>query len=292
MNESILQWLAQGPLITDGGWGTQLQQRGLPLGAHPDLWNISEPQQVEAVAASYVQAGSDVILTNTFGANKFLLTKHNAQNQVREINIRGAEISRKAVDAETSRNVRVFASMGPTGILLMMKSTSTDEIFDAFVEQAAALKEGGADALVVETMSDPQELELAVRAAKTTDLPVVASMTFDSGKNRDRTMMGTTPEQAVEAMTRAGADVIGSNCGQGIEGFIPICSRYRAVSSLPIWMKGNAGLPEVVDGKTVYRQKPDIFAAVVKQLIEVGANFVGGCCGTDPQFIAAVRKIR
>ena len=139
--------------------------------------------------------------------------------------------------------------------------------------------------------SDPEEAVLAVKAAKTTGLPVVACMVFDSGKNKDRTMMGTTPEQAVERLTAAGADVIGSNCGQGVDGFIPICERMRKATDLPIWMKANAGLPEVVDGKAVYRQTPEQFAEKMLELVQAGANFVGGCCGTNPAFIAAVKNV-
>ena len=291
MNEKIAQWLSGGPLITDGGWGTQLQQRGLPVGAMPDFWNLTAPDKVESVAAAYIAAGSDVILTNTFGANRFLLARHGAEDQVGEINRRGAEISRKAADA-ANRRVLVFASIGPTGVMLMMGQESPETLEKAFRVQSEALAEGGADALVVETMSDPAEAAAAVRAAKTTGLPVVGCMTFDSGKNRDRTMMGTTPEQAVTALTEAGADVLGSNCGQGIDGFLAICERMRAVTTLPLWMKGNAGLPRMVDGQTIYDQTPERFADRALELIPKGASFLGGCCGTDPDYIAELAARR
>ncbi len=291
MNEQIQEWLSNGPLVTDGGWGTQLQLRGLPLGAAPDLWNLEEPNKVASVATAYVEAGSDVILTNTFGANKFLLARHSAADKVVEVNRRGAEISKQAARACQERTVRVFASMGPTGIILMMNQVSEEEVYNAFLEQAMGLKEGGADAIVVETMSDPQEACAAIRAAKTTGLPVVASMTFDSGKKKDRTMMGTTPEKAVELLSQAGADVIGSNCGQGIDGFIPICQRMKAVTELPLWMKGNAGLPEMVDGKTIYHQTPELFMEKAKLLLEEGASFIGGCCGTSPDYIRELRNL-
>lgn len=287
---SLASWLKNGPLVTDGGWGTELQARGLPIGSHPDLWNLTNPDAVFDVANSYLEAGSDIILTNTFGATTFALAHSGMVDRVREINIRGAEISRRAAEACTQRIVRVFASMGPTGVLLMMGQVSQEELFDAFLVQATALKEGGADAIVIETMSDPTELSIAIRAAKTTGLPVVGSMTFDTGKGKDRTMMGTSPEQAVEVMTQAGADAVGANCGQGIEGFLGITRRYRAVTSLPIWIKGNAGLPQVVAGQTIYGQSPELFAQFIPPLIEAGANFVGGCCGTNPSFIVAVRR--
>lgn len=286
MNTTISDWLRSGPLLLDGGWGTQLQNRGLEVGEHPDLWNLSNPEKVLEVAEAYIEAGSDVILTNTFGGTRFTLGRHGSEDKVAEINKAGVEISRRAAAGKA----KVFASMGPSGVVLMMGNVSEDQLYEAFLEQARAMAEGGADGIVVETMSDPAEAVLAVKAAKTTGLPVAACMVFDSGKNKDRTMMGTTPEQAVEKLTEAGADIVGSNCGQGIDGFIPICQRMRAATDLPVWMKANAGLPEVVDGKTVYRQSPEVFAEKAMQLVEAGANFVGGCCGTSPEFIAAVRK--
>ena len=147
----------------------------------------------------------------------------------------------------------------------------------------------GADGIVVETMMDVNEAVIAVRAAKETGLPVVASMVFDSGKQKDRTMMGNTPEQAVTELTAAGADVIGANCGQGIEGFVPICARMRTASSIPLWMKPNAGLPELVDGQVVYRTTPADFVKFVPALAGAGANFIGGCCGTNREFVEAIR---
>ena len=164
------------------------------------------------------------------------------------------------------------------------------ELRAAFAEQARALAEAGADALVVETMADLEEAKLAVSAARETGLPVVACMVFDSGKDKDRTMMGTTPEQAARALTEAGADVIGANCGQGIAGFTAICRRLRAATDRPLWMKPNAGLPTMVAGRARYTATPDEFAAYVPGLIKAGASFIGGCCGTRPDFIAAIRR--
>ncbi|NLE39412.1 MAG: hypothetical protein GX621_15430, partial [Pirellulaceae bacterium] len=145
-------------------------------------------------------------------------------------------------------------------------------------------------AIVIETMSDPDETRLAVTAAKSTGLPVVACMVFDSGAEHDRTLMGTTPEQAAETLAAAGADVVGSNCGQGIEGFVAICRRMHAAAGLPIWIKANAGLPKMVGDRPTYAQTPEQFAEYVPRLIEAGASFVGGCCGTTPEFIAAVKR--
>ena len=280
-------WFASGTFVLDGGWGTQLQLRGLAIGEHPDLWNLSHPDKVRDVAAAYVQAGSDIILTNTFGANRLLLAKHHAAEKVAELNRAGVRLSKEIAQKQ---NRRVFASIGPSGVMLMSGTVTSDELYGVFLEQAEAMAAEQPDGIVVETMSDPAEAVLAVKAAKTTGLPVAACMVFDTGKNKDRTMMGTTPEQAVEQLTAAGADIVGANCGQGIDGFIPICRRMRAVTTLPLWMKANAGLPEIVDEKTVYRQTPEKFAESAKELLAAGANFLGGCCGTTPDFIRALRE--
>lgn len=285
MHRAIEQLLAGGPVVTDGAWGTQLQARGLPVGACPDLWNLTNPESVEQVARAYVDAGSQVILTNTFGANRFVLERHQSADRVAEVNRAGVEISRRAA----AGGAKVFASIGPSGVVLMMGEVKESDVRDAFAAQAKAMAEAGADGLVVETMSDPAEAALAVAAAKETGLPVVACMVFDCGKNLDRTMMGTTPEKAAEALLEAGADVVGSNCGQGIAGFVAITERLHKASGRPVWAKANAGLPEMRDGKTVYSQTPDQFAEFVPALKAAGAGFIGGCCGTSPDFIRAVR---
>ena len=286
MTTTISDWIKTGPMLLDGGWGTQLQMRGLEVGAHPDLWNLSRPDKVRDVAEAYVSAGSNIILTNTFGASRFTLARHGYEDKVEEVNRAGVRISREAAHGKA----KVFASIGPSGMMLMMGNVTEDELYAAFLQQAEAMAMEDPDGLVVETMSDPTEACIAVKAAKVTGLPVAACMVFDSGKDKDRTMMGTTPEQAVEQLLAAGADIVGSNCGQGIDGFIPICRRMRTVTDKPIWMKANAGLPEVIDGKTVYSQSPEAFAEKAGELVIAGANFVGGCCGTSPEFIAALRK--
>jgi 5-methyltetrahydrofolate--homocysteine methyltransferase len=286
MHERLQQLIAVGPVVTDGAWGTQMQARGLPMGACPDGWNLSEPAKVEEVAKAYVEAGSRIVLTNTFGANRYTLKKHDLAEKVAEINRAGVEISKRAAGDESF----VFASVGPSGVMLMMGEVAPEELQAAFEEQTAAMAEGGADGIVVETMADPEEMKLAVAAAKKTGLPVVACMVFDSGADKDRTMMGTTPEQAAEAALSAGADVVGSNCGQGIAGFLPICQRLRAAAGNGVWIKANAGLPKIVEGETVYTQTPEDFASYVPALVEAGAAFVGGCCGTNPDFIRAVLK--
>lgn len=286
MRVALADLISKGPILLDGAWGTELQARGLPVGACPDLWNLEHPDRVQGVAQAYVDAGSVIILTNTFGANSILLERHDAAAQAPEINVAGAELSRAAAGEE----VLVFGSMGPTGRMLMMGDVTEEALMDTFTQQAVALATGGADGLAVETMTDLEEARIAVRAAKATGLPVMASMVYDSGADMDHTMMGVDPETAAAGLIEAGADIIGSNCGQGIEGFIPICRRLRAVTDKPLWMKANAGLPEMVNGAAIYRTQPDEFAAWIPELLAAGANFVGGCCGTNPEFIRAVRK--
>jgi methionine synthase I (cobalamin-dependent) len=284
VHELIEQLLGAGPVVTDGAWGTQLQQRGLDIGECPDAWNLTHAEKVAEVARAYVEAGSDVVLTNTFGATRFVLARHDLADKTAEINRAGVAISREAAAGQA----KVFASMGPSGVMLMQ--ATPEELQAAFEEQARAMAEAGADAIVVETMSDPAEAVLAVAAVRSTGLPVVACMVFDSGADHDRTMMGTTPEQAAEQLTEAGADCIGSNCGQGIDGFVSICRRLRSATDRPIWIKANAGLPQVTDGKTTYAETPAQFARRVPELVEAGASFIGGCCGTTPEFIQAIRK--
>jgi len=281
----LVQMAAQGPVVTDGAWGTQMQARGLGLGEFPDAWNLTHPDRVGEVARAYVEAGSQIVLTNTFGANRLRLAEAGLTDQVAAINQRGAAISREAA----AGRARVAGSIGPTGKLLMMGEVTAEQWSEAFAEQALALAEGGAEALVVETMSDPDEARAAVAAAKRTGLPVIACMVFDAGQDKDRTMMGTTPEQVARILTEAGADVIGSNCGQGVAGFVNLCRRLKSATDRPLWIKANAGLPEMIEGHVVYRTTPEEFADHVPALREAGAAFIGGCCGTTPEFIRAVR---
>jgi 5-methyltetrahydrofolate--homocysteine methyltransferase len=271
-------------VLTDGAWGTQLQARGLEPGACPDAWNLLYPGRVEKVARAYVEAGSRVILTNTFRANRIALDHYGLADKAREINRAGVEISLRAANGRA----RVFASLGPSGKMLMTGEVSSSEIRAAFEEQANALASAGADAIIIETMSDLEEAKLAVAAAQAAGLLVAASMTFESGRDHDRTMMGTTPEEAARELDEAGADVVGGNCGQGAEDYLAICKRFRAATKLPIWMKPNAGLPELTEKGVQYRETPESFARHAKALVQAGASFVGGCCGTSPEFIRAV----
>ena len=286
MHATIAQLLNERPVLIDGAWGTELQKQGLKPGESPEALNLERPEIVEAVAKAYVDAGSRIIITNTFGGTCFTLERHGLADKVAEVNTAGAEISKRAA----GDHALVFASVGPTGKMLMMGDVTEDELFDAFCVQAQALAAGGADGLVIETMSDLEEAKIALKACKATGLPVVASMVYDAGADLDRTMMGVTVEQATAELTETGADVIGSNCGQGIEGFVKLCATMKANTSLPIWIKGNAGLPEMIDGEPIYKTTPEEFASFAKPLIEAGADFIGGCCGTSPDFIRALKQ--
>lgn len=286
MHTLLEQLLTDGPVVTDGAWGTQLQARGLSPGASPDAWNLEFPERVEEVPRAYAAAGSRVVLTNTFQANRLTLAGHGLDAQCQAINRAGVDISRRAA----GDRVRVFGSIGPSGKMLFMGQVTAEELTRVFREQAEVLAEAGVDALVIETMSDLDEAKIALAAAKGTGLPVVASMVFDSGRDLDRTMMGATVEQVVRQLADAGADVLGANCGQGPAGYVAICRRMRAATDLPLWIKPNAGLPHIEDGQTVYQTNPDEFAEYACQLVAAGASFVGGCCGAGPEFIQAVSK--
>lgn len=281
MHPTLQPLLRHLPVITDGAWGTQLQSLGLPPGACADAWNLERPGAVAQVARAYVQAGSRIILTNTFRANRIALRDYGLAEKTVQINRAGVEISKQAAGAQAL----VFASIGPSGKMLLSGEVSEEQLAEAFAEQAGALAQGGADGIVIETMSDLSEAKIALAAAKATGLPVAVCMVFDSGPAKDRTMMGVSPEQAAEELGAAGADIIGANCGQGIAGFIPICQRLHRATSLPIWIKPNAGMPELQEGRVVYRTTAQPFAARVPALVEAGASFIGGCCGTTPEFI-------
>ena len=282
--ESLIQ---SGIVVTDGSWGTQLQKKGIKRGECPDSWNLKHPEWVEEVARGYVDAGSRVILTNTFQSNRLSLERYDFGGQTVEINTRGVAISKKAA----GDNAYVFASIGPSGKMLLTKETTEDELQSVFEEQANALAKAGADGIIVETMIDIVEAKIAATAAKQTGLPVIASMVFDAGENKDTTLMGNTPEQAADELAKVGVDGVGANCGQGIEGYIPICKRLREATDLAVWIKPNAGLPVVEDEKTIFYTTAQEFVEHVPKLIQAGANFIGACCGSDQEFVKEIRKV-
>jgi 5-methyltetrahydrofolate--homocysteine methyltransferase len=277
-------------LVSDGAWGTFLQQKGLGPGECPELWNLERPDDVFDIAKSYVDAGSDMIETNSFGGSSFKLAPYGLENRVAEINRAAAQISRSA--AGPGRHV--LGSIGPTGKMIVTGDITFEELYTAFKEQAMALEAGGADALVIETMSDIEEARAAVQAgSENTSCEVICTMTFEkSSENTYHTMMGVTPAQMAREIAEAGADIIGANCGNGIENMIGIVKEIRTINKeIPILIHANAGAPLYKDGRTLFPETPEHMAGFVHELILAGANIIGGCCGTTPEHIRRIADI-
>lgn len=277
-------------MVSDGAWGTMLQNKGMKPGDCPELWALDRPADVKQIAAAYFAAGSDMVQTDTFGGSRFKLEHYGLGDRVAEINEAAARLSAEAA-MEAGGGKRVIASVGPTGKLLMMGEVSEEELYDVFREQVEALAKGGADAICIETMSDLQEAAIAVSAARQhTDCEVIATFTFDQSENGNyHTMMGVTPEQAAKEMVAAGADIIGTNCGNGIERMVGIIRLMRdAVGQTPILVHANAGLPIHESGVTRFPESPADMAAQVRSLVDAGAKIIGGCCGTTPDHIRAI----
>jgi 5-methyltetrahydrofolate--homocysteine methyltransferase len=276
------------PLLpTDGAWGTELMKLGGASSELKELWNVSAPDKVLRVARSYVAAGARIILTNTFSANRIVLERHGAPGRSAELSRAGAAISRQAAGDQAW----VFGSIGPTGKLVSMKQLAIADAEAAFAEQAVALAEGGADAIVIETMADLEEAKAALRACLAAcKLPVGVSFTFDSGKEKNRTMMGVTTAQAWQAAQEGGASFVGANCGIGIDAYVMVARELaQCGTQLPLWIKGNAGRPVMAaDGSTHYLAGPEDFSRAVPELVASGVRFIGGCCGSTPAHVAAI----
>lgn len=283
--------LARRPILGDGATGTQLQQRGLAPGAGGELWNVDHADKVTDVHRAYLAAGADLLTTNTFGGTSYVLGNHGAGARVRDLNVAGACLAR----AVAGERAWVLGDIGPFGGMLEpLGDAVADEVALAFREQAAALLEGGADLILIETMSDPAEAALAVTAAKAAGAEcVIATYTFQKSAAGYRTMMGTTVADAFPAVLAAGADIVGANCGTelSLDDYVALTAELVAhAAGRPVIVQPNAGSPRLVDGKICYDESAAQFTAVVPRLLAAGARIVGGCCGSTPEHIAAMAK--
>ena len=277
-------------LVADGSWGWQLTTRGLPVGRLGETWNLERPDAVLSVAQGYVDAGADIILTNSFQGSPFKLATCGLEERTEEVNRIAASLSRQVADDR----VLVIGSIGPTGEFMQpLGLIGEEQMVAAFTRQVIGLADGGVDAILVETMSDLGEAKAALRAARESFAgPVVCSMTFDRGPAGYATMMGVKPAQAAQDLEAAGADVVGSNCGSGIHNIIEVIALMAPVTDLPLWAKPNAGMPELVKGETVFRETPEEMASRFADLVQAGADIIGGCCGTTPDHIRALVAAR
>ncbi len=277
-------------LIADGAIGTMLWDLGLKPGQPPESFNLTHVEILEGIARQYLDAGADIIQTNTFGGSPARLSVFGLEEKTEQVNRTAVLAARKVAGGR----VLVAASCGPSGKLLKpYGDTEPDELYKGFVRQMTAILEAGVDAISVETMIDLAEATLVVRAAKTLSpsTPVMAAMTFDSTPKGFYTVMGVSIAEAARGLERAGADIVGSNCGNGIENMIKIAAEFKKHSSLPVIIQSNAGIPEVRDGKPVYLESPAFMARKAKELVPLGVSIIGGCCGTTPEHIKAIRAI-
>ena len=291
---ALLEAIQSRVLLSDGAMGTQLQQAGLEPGGCGEAWNLDHPDRVLSIQRAYVEAGSDCLTTNTFGASRIMLERHEEASRVEAINTRGAEIAREAF---AGRPGFVLGDIGPFGGLMEpFGEIPRDRVERAFKEQARALVAGGVDAIIVETQTSLEELEIGLDAAREAGAPVViGSLAFDRMLDHyeARTMMGVSPEAAAEFLASKGADVAGLNCGTGIDMDLAsdIVRRYLGSAKLPVMAQPNAGQPALIDRRVVYRETPSEMAEGLPRLLQAGARIVGGCCGSTPDHIRLFREI-
>ena len=280
----------KGWILADGATGTNLFSMGLESGDPPELWNLEFPDRVYLNHQNFIEAGSDLILTNTFGANRFRLALHNAENQVHELNVAGVEIAIKAAD-HCERTIIVAGSIGPTGEMIEpLGEVTKAEATTAFTDQAIALKEGGADVAWIESMYSEEEIECAIIASKQAGLPIFLTNTFDS---HGKTMMGLEPKELVMLAEQYSPEIIGygANCGIGASELIgsTLClAKSKKNHKMHLVAKGNCGVPQFMDGEIVYDGTEEIMAAYACYARKLGATIIGGCCGTKKEHVKAM----
>jgi len=287
----ILQRLKNGEvLVADGAMGTMLFDRNLKPGDCPELLNLTKPEILKEIAQLYFEAGADIIQTNTFGGSPLKLSDYGLEDKCEEINSKAVESVRKVIGESTY----LSGSCGPSGKLLTpFGDTEPELLLKGFEQQINALVNAGVNIICIETMTDLREATIAVRAAKNIhpEIPVMVSMTFDKIPKGYYTIMGVNIEDAVNGLEDAGADIIGSNCGNGIDNMIEISKHMKELSARPILIQSNAGIPENIEGKIVYPESPSYFEDKTTELIEAGVSIIGGCCGTTPEHIKGIRKV-
>ncbi len=294
MKKPLLEAIREKTLLGDGAMGTQLQQAGLEPGGCGEAWNTEHPDRVLAIQKKYVEAGSDCLITNTFGGSRIMLERHAQDSDVKAINKAGALIAREAFGGKDGY---VLGDIGPFGGLLEPYGEVTEKsVREAFAEQAMALVSGGVDAIIIETQTSLEELGIGLEAARDAGAPcVIGSMAYDVTFDGEeiRTMMGIGPEDAAEFMVENGADVIALNCGSGVDvsWAARAVERYRRITDLPTMAQPNAGLPELIDMEVVYRQTPEEMTGELSALLNAGASIVGGCCGSSPAHLRLFRKL-
>ena len=288
MMKDLLERIKKGEiLVADGAIGTMLMERGLDPGEPPESFNLKHPEVLEEIANLYLDAGADIIQTNTFGASPLRLSLYSLENKTEEINRNAVLAVRKAVE----NSAYISASCGPSGKLLRpYGDTEPEEVYSSYKRQIEILISADVDILCIETMTDLTEASLAIKAAKEVlpSTPIMASMTFDPTPKGFYTVMGVNIEMAASELEKAGADIIGSNCGNGIENMVRIASEFKQKSNLPLIIQSNAGLPEIKGDTTIYPETPEFMAEKAKELVSIGVSIIGGCCGTTPEHI---RKI-
>lgn len=288
--QNILSRIKSGEiLLSDGAMGTMLMSKGLKSGNCPETFNLDNPELLKEIAQTYLDAGADLIQTNTFGASPLKLADYGLENKTEEINRNAVFAVKQIVEGKAYVN----ASVGPSGKMIYpLGELTEDQLYESYFRQVTALIDSGSDIISIETMSDILEAVLAVKAAKEikNDIPVIASMTFEKTKRGYYSIMGVTIAKAAEELKNAGADIIGSNCGYGIMDMIDIAKEFRKCSDLPLIIQSNAGLPEVKKGNLIFPESEEFMSSHIKELIDSGVSIIGGCCGTTPEYISAFRK--